>query len=155
MLRVKWRYYRLGSSGFGLTELLVAVACMSLLVGAAIPNLQRVTQEWNLWGAAHLLESALQWGRMYAISANTSVVLQIDPGGARFYWEDPGTRTAYDGSIRNLPAGVRIVSSPRRPVRFFPRGNAVPAGTFVVQGKTGRQYRVVVNPAGRIRVQRE
>src|SRR5205809_2854515 len=155
MLRAKRPYYKLGSSGFGFTELVVAVACMSLLVGVAIPNLQRLTQEWHLWGAAHLLESALQWGRMYAVSANTSVVLQIDPGGARFYWADPGTRAAYESSIRNLPAGVRIVSAPRRPVRFFPRGNAVPAGTFVVRGKTGRQYRVVVNPAGRIRVQRE
>jgi len=154
MLRAKWRYYKLVSSGFGLIELVVVVACMSLLVGVAIPNLERLTQEWNLRGAAHLIESALQWGRMYAVSANTSVVLQIDPGGARFYWADPGTLAAYESSIRNLPADVRIVSSPRRPVRFFPRGNAVPAGTFVVRGKAG-QYRVVVNPAGRIRVQRE
>jgi Tfp pilus assembly protein FimT len=152
MLRAKWSCYELG--GFGLTELVVAVACMSLLVGVAVPNLHRLTQEWNLWGAAHLLESALQWGRMYAISANTSVVLQIDHGGARFYWADPRTRAAYESSIRNLPAGVRIVSSPRRPLRFFPRGNAAPAGTIVVRGKAG-QYRVVVNPAGRIRVQRE
>jgi len=154
MLCAKWRCYELGSGGFGLTELVLAVACMSLLVGVAIPNLHWLTQEWNLWGAAHLLEGALQWGRMYAVSANTSVVLQIDPGGARFYWADPRTRAPYESSIRNLPAGVRIVASPRRPVRFFPRGNAVPAGTFVVRGKAG-QYRVVVNPAGRIRVQRE
>jgi hypothetical protein len=93
------------------------------------------------------------WARMHAISANDSLVLIIDNGGRRFYWQEPGG-TRFEASIRTLPFGVVIIQSPRKPVRFFPRGNAVPAGTFVLQNPAG-SYRVVVSAAGRIRVQRD
>jgi hypothetical protein len=48
---------------------------------------------------------------------------------------------------------VRITAAPRRPLRFFQHGNAAPAGTYLLQGERGA-FRVVVNPMGRIRIQK-
>jgi prepilin-type N-terminal cleavage/methylation domain-containing protein len=140
------------TKGFGLLELVIVLGLIAIIAASAVPGMHRINQEWALWGGARLLESSLLWARTHAIAANDSLALMIDNGGARFYWQDP-TGARYQSSIRLLPAGVRITQAPRRPVCFFPRGNAVPAGTFVVQGATG-SYRVVVSALGRIRVQR-
>jgi len=101
-----------------------------------------------------MMEASLQWGRNYAISSNTSTALIVGSDGRRFYWTDARTGERYGASERHLPGQVRISSSPRRPLRFYQRGNAVPAGTFVIQGEGG-SYRVIVSPAGRIRTQKD
>ncbi len=140
-------------SGFTLVEALIVLACASILLTASVPNLNRLQQEWTLWGNAHMVESALRWGRSHAISANTSMMLVIDEDGRRFYWVDGYSGDRYEGTVRYLPGRVRIVGAPRLPLRFYQRGNAAPAGTFTLQGEGG-VYRVIVSPAGRIRLQR-
>jgi Tfp pilus assembly protein FimT len=124
------------------------------MVALAVPNFERLQREWALFGGAHLLESSLQWGRMHAVASNSSMELQVDQGGRRFFWADPSTGERLDGTVRWLNYGVRIVGQPRRSLRYHPRGNAAPAGTYILQGDSGF-FRVIVNPAGRIRVQRD
>jgi type II secretory pathway pseudopilin PulG len=139
--------------GYGLLELVIVLGLVAIITAAAVPGVHRIQQEWALWGGAHLVESSLQWARTHAISANDSLSFMIDRNGTRIGWQDPGG-TRFHSSTRVLPPGVRIAQAPRRPVCFFPRGNAVPAGTFVVQGAAG-SYKVVVSSMGRIRVQRD
>lgn len=139
--------------GVGLVEIIVVLGLLGIMAGGAAPGIHRINQEWALWGSAHLLETSLLWARNHAIAANDSLILMIDQDGRRFYWLDPGG-TRYETSVRYFPAGVRVVQSPRRPLRFYQHGNAVPAGTFVIQGEAGT-YRVVVSVAGRVRVQRD
>ena len=139
--------------GFSLTEFLVVMACAVILISATAPNIVSLQREWTLWGSARSLEASLQWGRMHAITANTPILFMIDPNGDRFYWVDPSTGDQYAGSVRKLPNGFRIVSSPRRPLRFYQHGNAAPAGTYKIQGATG-SYSVIVSPGGRIRIQK-
>ena len=141
------------SRGYSLVELVIVMACAAILLSAAVPNLYHLQQEWTLWGSAHLLVTSLQWGRMHAISANTSVTFRVDQNGRRFYWEDPVSGSMYKNTIRHLSNKVQITNSPRHALSFYQHGNAVPAGTFILKGKTGL-YRVVVNPGGRIRLQR-
>ena len=133
--------------------MLIVLGLIGIMAGGAAPSLHRMNQEWALYGGVRLIESSLLWGRMHAIAANDSLIFTIDDNGRRFYWLDPsGTR--YENSVCYLPPGVFIIQSPRKPLRFFQHGNAVPAGTFVIQGPTGT-YRVVVSVAGRVRVQRD
>ena len=139
--------------GVALAELVIVLACAGILLTSTVPSFNHLRHHWNLWGATHLLESSLQWGRFQAISANTSLMLMVDNDGRRFFWADGYTGEQFEGTMRYLPGQVRITSSPRRPLRFYQRGNAVPAGTFVVQGEGG-SYRVVVNPGGRIRLEK-
>jgi len=138
--------------GYGLLELVIVLGIVAIITAAAVPGIHRINQEWALWGGARLVESSLLWARTHAISANDSLSFMIDSNGTRICWQDPGG-ARFHSSTRILPPGVRIAQAPRRPVCFFPRGNAVPAGTFVVQGAAG-SYKVVVSSMGRIRVQR-
>jgi Tfp pilus assembly protein FimT len=139
--------------GHSLIELTVAGACMAILIVSAVPGLNHLQQEWTLWSAAHLMQASLQWGRMHAIATNTPVSMEVDAGGRRLFWSDPTTAEPLVNSIRNLPDAVRIVSFPKSPLKFYPRGNAAPAGTYVLQGDAGT-YRVIVNIAGRIRLEK-
>ena len=141
-------------SGATLLETTVVIACGAILLAIAVPNLDRLQQEWTLWGAAHLIESSLHWGRMHAISANTSLRFEVDSDGRGYHWADGETGARFEQSIRFLPGRVRIVSAPHKPLRFYPKANAAPAGTYIIQGDAG-QYRVIVSVAGRIRIQRD
>jgi Tfp pilus assembly protein FimT len=141
------------NSGFALAELLLVLGLMGIMAGGAVPGVHRMQREWELWGGTRLVESSLLWARTHAISANESLVFIIDEGGRRIYW------TAADGSrfentLRRLPAGVSITGAPKKPLRFYQHGNAVPAGTFVIQSSVGT-YRVIVSVMGRIRVVRD
>lgn len=142
-----------GASGIGLTELLLVLACGAVLTVAAVPNVHRLVQEWSLRGGVQMLEASLLWGRMHCMSANRSLMLVVDDGGRSFHWSDPSSGARYEYTVRSLPRGVGITAAPRRPLRFFPHGNAAPAGTYVVGGDRGA-FQVVVNVAGRIRIQK-
>jgi prepilin-type N-terminal cleavage/methylation domain-containing protein len=141
------------AAGFTLIELSIAVALGSIIIASAIPELNRIQQAWTLWGSVRLVESSLQWGRMQAISANTSLAFQVSGDGRQFNWADPASSDRYESTVRHLPPRIKIIECPRQPLKFFQKGNAVPAGTFVLQGDAGI-WRVVVNPAGRIRIQK-
>ena len=141
-------------AGFTLVECLVTLTLAGVVLTAAVPGVQRMTQSFALMGATRMVEMSLQWGRSHAIAGNTSVTFVVDNDGKRFCWADGRSGDRFEGTVRFLPARVRITSSPRRPLRFYQKGNAVPAGTFVIQGDAGT-FRVVVSPAGRIRTQKD
>lgn len=139
--------------GFSLIECVVAVACAAILLVASVPAFDHLHQAWALWTGACLMETTLQWGRFHSITANASLMLEVNPEGTCTGWRDPETGNFYGQGARYLPKGVRIVSEPSRPLRFFPRGNAAPAGSYVLKNGAG-SFRVVVSPAGRIRMER-
>jgi len=149
----RWRGRKKSSEAFTLLECLVALTLAGIVLSAAAPSVHRMTQSISLWGGVRLVETSLQWGRNHAITGNTALAFIVDSDGRRFYWTDGHTGDRYEGTMRYLPGRIRISSSPRRPLRFYQRGNAVPAGTFVVQGEAG-SVRVIVSPSGRIRTQR-
>lgn len=142
-----------GQAGFTLAELLVVVAIAAIITTFAMLGFIRVQKEWSLWGSARLVETSLQWGRMHAITSNSPVLFEVDEDGQRFMWHDPATGEIFGTTARYVNSGTRIVSAPRTPLRFYPRGNAVPSGTYKVEGETG-SYSIIVTPGGRIRFQK-
>jgi hypothetical protein len=143
----------LAYEGYSLAELMIVIACAAILLTAAIPNIDHLQMEWNLWGSARVLEASLQWGRMHAIASNASLLFEVDANRREFYWVDPESGDIYADSVRYLGHGARIVGCPKRPLRFYQHGNAAPAGTYTLAGEAG-SYSVVVSPGGRIRLQR-
>ena len=139
-----------GQAGFALPELLIVVAITAIIVAFAVPGFLRIQKEWSLWGSARMVETSLQWGRMRAIASNSPVLFEVEEDGRRFIWRDPVTEDIFEGTVRYMTGDARIVSSPRVPLRFYPRGNAAPAGTYRVEGETG-SYSIIITPGGRIR----
>jgi type II secretory pathway pseudopilin PulG len=148
-----WRITAQSSGGHSLVELLVVLTCAAILLSMAIPNLARMHQEWILWGSVHSVEASLFWGRMHAISSNTPLVFEISEDKKSYYWADPESGAPLITSVHTMPVGTRMAAYPKRSLRFYPRGNAVPAGTYTIEGESG-SYSVVVSPGGRIRTQR-
>ena len=142
-----------GQIGFSLPELLIVVAITAIIVTFAVPGFVRIQKEWSLWSSARMVETSLQWGRMRAIASNSSVLFEIEEDGRRVMWRDPATGDIFATTVWSMNGGARIVSSPRTPLRFYPRGNAVPSGTYKVEGETG-SYSIIVTPGGRIRFQK-
>ena len=140
--------------GYSLVEVVIVLACGAILLVVATPNLHHLQQEWALWESARVLETSLHWGRMYAISANAPIMFEVSEDGQRFYWVDPASGDKYENTDRHLSGQIRIVGFPKRPIRLYQHGNAVPAGTYILCGETG-SYRVVVSPGGRIRLQKD
>lgn len=141
------------SPAYSLTECVIVLMCATILISAAVPNISRLQSEWALWTAARMVESSLQWGRMHAIAANTSMLFSIDDDQRTFGWADPLSGDPYMGTAHTLPGSVRFGAFPRRALRFYQHGNAAPAGTFTLQGEAD-SYSVVVSPGGRIRIQK-
>ena len=140
-------------TGFTLQELLVVAAITAIIVTFAAPGFMSIQKNWSLWGNARMVETSLQWGRMRAIASNSPVLFEVEEDGGRFTWRDPSTGDTFTTSARSMAGGSRIVSAPRTPLRFYPRGNAVPSGTYRVEGETG-SYSIIVTPGGRIRFQK-
>ena len=140
-------------TGFSLQELLIVVAITAIIAAFSAPGFVRLQKNWRLWGNARMVETSLQWGRMRAIASNSPVLFEVEEGGYRFMWRDPSNGYVFAASERSITGGARIVSAPSTPLRFYPRGNAVPGGTYRVEGETG-SYSIIVTPGGRIRFQK-
>jgi len=139
--------------GFSLIECAIAITCAATLLLAAVPAVEHIHQAWALWTGTCLMETTLQWGRFHSISANASLMLEVNAEGTVAAWRDTEAGSVYGERVHYMPRGVRIVSAPSKPLRFFPRGNAAPAGSYVLNNGAG-SFRVVVSPAGRIRVEK-
>jgi len=140
--------------GYSIAELLIVIACAAILLAAAVPGINRLHQEWILWGTARILETSMQWGRMHAVASNAPLVFHADADRHEFYWVDASSQEICADTRRQLPRGIRFAATPKRPLRFYPHGNAAPAGTYTVSGDNS-SYSVVITPGGRIRIQRD
>ena len=109
---VTWRRPPSTCPGFSLAETAVLTACIMLVLLASVPAVERLHKAWTLRAGTCLMESTLQWGRLHAISANVSLILEVDAEGKSTGWRDPETGNTYDTGVCHLPADVRIVSAP-------------------------------------------
>jgi Tfp pilus assembly protein FimT len=132
-----------------LAELIVLVALITVLGGAAAPNLASLLGSIRLPLAAHQLAADLTAARATAVLRNT---------GARVTFTDHAYAVEYDlGTPRavgaRLPAGVRVARLPvSGEIRFYPSGRADNA-TVVLAGARDARRSVVVNQRGRVGVQ--
>jgi prepilin-type N-terminal cleavage/methylation domain-containing protein len=137
--------------GFTLVELMIALALCLLSAGMGLRHLSRAVEVWRLQTAAQMVSSELTRLRAAAVSTGAPIRFVVRPSADAYSSAEPGQSPP---QFTPLPRGIRFCSIPSRPVTFYSRGQAAPAGTFLLEGSRGR-VRVVVAPMGRVRWQWE
>lgn len=135
--------------GFTLVELMITLALCLLSAGLGLGHLSRAVDLWRLQTAAQMVSSELT--RLRAVAVSTGAPTRFVVGGSGNAFSAVGLG-AGPGQYIPLPKGVRFSSVPSRPITFYSRGQAAPAGTLILEGVRGR-VRVVVAPMGRVRWQ--
>jgi type II secretory pathway pseudopilin PulG len=140
-----------------LLELLMALATMSTLVGLALLGLQRTFEDLRLNQAARQVLLNLTELRTRALTENAARRMLYRTEHDIYQRQRVVGRTHEDeGPPVPLPAGVDLVECTAfgSAVTFRPRGNATTFGTILLRNAAGTERRVVVDIAGRVRVQR-
>lgn len=135
------------SRGFQLIELMIVVALAVLGVGFAGASIVRIASSHRLDFGVRTFVSELSSLRARAVTGNRPMSVQIDGTGTRYGFGSPGDLPR---SWTQLPAGVRFRGQPLRPVTFYSRGSAVPAGSYLIENSAGT-IKVIVAASGRIR----
>ena len=141
--------------GFTLLELVVALTLTAIVAGVGVLAYQRVVEDLRLNQAARQVVLALTVARARALADNVGhrVVFDVDDNVYQSQQQSDG-RYDDDGNAVALPAGVRLTecSAVGSAVAFRPRGNAT-VGTITLRNPSGRERRVKIDLAGRIRVE--
>src|SRR5262245_32626854 len=130
-------------------ESCVSIAIVSTVAMISLPSLMRARESYELDATARQVASHLQSTRIKAVSRNQDCRIRITSAVSYLVeCQDPAWRTDQNFV---LPAGFRVAATASP--EFHRRGNVSPAATITVWNGRGASRRVVVNIAGRVRVQ--
>ncbi|WP_166636796.1 GspH/FimT family pseudopilin [Cognatilysobacter terrigena] len=155
-------------NGFTLIELIMTLAVASLILGVALPSLAGVTRRTHVRTTTATLVTSLASARLSAVARNTAVSVCPSSDGETCRQDgvwDAGWIVFEDASrsgrpvagvlSQARPSGARVQtrSSTARPlVRFLPNGAASGTNTTIEICSEGIHRAVIVNNAGRARV---
>jgi Tfp pilus assembly protein FimT len=132
--------------GYSLLEVMLVCA----LIGSGSTLGLSILNEIAVHLAGESFSSAVMAARFQAVAKNLATLVRVHPSRRKFglavkdsepqFWQD-------------LPTGVEFSKIPRMPPRFYSRGYASPAGTFILENSRGR-IRVIVSLSGRVRWER-
>jgi Tfp pilus assembly protein FimT len=132
-----------------LTESCLTAAVIATITMAALPSLVRSRETYVLDAAARQAAGKMHAARIKAVSQSRDCRLRPD-SPASYLIECQDSEWIRVERVL-LPDGIRITSNAAP--EFHRRGNAAPAATVTLYNFRGRQRSVIVNSAGRIRVQ--
>jgi prepilin-type N-terminal cleavage/methylation domain-containing protein len=148
---------RTGSRGFSLLELVVALAVAGVLAGVAVLDVRAMQADWRLGAAVRQVVLDLKRVRLRAIEENVDHRLLLAAPAVTYRRQRREASGGYVdvGPPTGLPEGVEIVDCTARgqAITFRPRGHASTFGTLTLRNEKGRERRVVVDMAGRLRVE--
>ncbi|MEA2627023.1 MAG: Type transport protein GspH [Candidatus Binatota bacterium] len=146
--------------GFSLVELTVVLGILAALFAAALPRASSLVPRLLLDRAARTLAADLVLARTEAIARNTRVrvIARLEQRRYDVEYDAEGDFVA-EGISRALPGGVVFDSAAttrksgdRVSITFQPRGHTADNATLALAA-AGANRRVVVNSAGRVRVE--
>jgi len=147
---------RRDAHGFTLLELLTALTLIAVLSATAIPDLRRTLAAWRVDSAARQVVMDLKLARALAIVGGATARVHFSAPGTSYQHERQrgGAYTATSPPT-HLPDGVAIAdcTAAGDGVGFRPRGLAATFGTITLRDGYGNERRVIVDIAGRMRIQ--
>jgi len=133
--------------GYQLLECLAVCLFLTVLFGVGGISLSRSLDRYRLETSAKGLAAELGALRIAAVSRKAPLSVFISDCRSQYGF---GLRKESPVALRSLRTGVCFANHPKRPLTFYSRGNAVPAGSYLLSSAAG-QCKVVVAPTGRIR----
>jgi Tfp pilus assembly protein FimT len=133
--------------GFQLLDCMLVCLVLGGGLSLGMASLDGVFERYRLQWAGYLFASEISTLRSTAVGHNLPVSVSVNPSRTQYGF---ATRGDEPSLWRPLPRGVVFVDQPATPVTFYSRGNAVPAGSYLLANSVGRM-RVVVAPTGRVR----
>jgi Tfp pilus assembly protein FimT len=131
-----------------LPETCLTLAIASTVAMIAVPSLSKTRDEYALTSAARDVASRMHSARIRSISRNVACRFRVaSPDAYVVECYDPVWTIVETVA---MPRGISI-SANARP-QFHPLGNVAPTAT-VTLSNSSRQKRVIVNNAGRVRMQ--
>ena len=151
--------------GFTLVECLMVMVILTLVSAISWPSLMIWTKRTEFKAEVSTLVSSLRRAKMEAIETNSTVVIQVVPGGYTIFTDNSrvpgqagdGVRQPDERLLANcrLKQGMTISSNfPKNRARFNSRPGMT-AGRFILQDSEGRRIDVIVNRVGRVRVEEQ
>ena len=131
-----------------LLESSVSVAILAAVAMVAVPSLMRARESYQLDAAARHVAGKMQLARIKAIAGNRNCRIRLLSDVSLIIECQDAAWLPAENFV--LPRGLRMsaTASPE----FHRHGNASPAATIVVWN-SGRSKRVIVNIAGRVRLE--
>lgn len=142
--------------GLTYVELVVALGIAGVVVGTAAFGYQSAAQDLRLNQAARVVMLDLTTMRARALAENNGQRLVFTPERNTYQPQRQTSKGYQDlGAAIALPAGIVLsdCTAAGSAVTFRPRGNASTFGTVILRNVLGRERRVIVDIAGRVRVQ--
>jgi type IV fimbrial biogenesis protein FimT len=136
--------------GITLAEVVVVLAVVATLIGAAVPTVGAALEGYRASGATADLYAAVHLTKAHARASGVmhALVLEPDGRGFRIVADPGGSERTVDGPHR-LADGATASSNVE--LQLSPKGFAVPAGTITIRSG-GETRRIIVNILGRARI---
>ncbi len=142
--------------GTSLLELLTAMALSAAIAGTALLGYRSMLAQWRLSAAARQVVMDLKVARTRAITQSAAQRIHFAIADRRYQRQrEVGARYTDDGPPTALPDGVETRDCTARGgnIAFQPRGHASSFGSVTLVNRDGAQRRIVVDIAGRVRVE--
>jgi Tfp pilus assembly protein FimT len=130
-------------------ESCLALALILSMTVVAVPALHRTHDDYVLNAMAYDVATRLHGARIRAISRNFDCRLRVT--STISYVMECQSPVWITAETVDLPVGYSIAANARP--EFHHLGNAAPAGTITLRNAAGRAKSIIVNTAGRIRIQ--
>ena len=140
-------------SGFTLVEAALCCLVLAILVGLAVPQLERALSLYRLESSANLVAAELAAGRALAVSRNWLYEVDLNTTNNTIQVIDPNDSNNHPRLAQSLDKNTSFDTVPASgsEIQFFARGHAR-GGTIVVENEEGGSRTIVVSPSGRIEV---
>ncbi|RPJ52605.1 MAG: hypothetical protein EHM23_32590 [Acidobacteria bacterium] len=135
--------------GFSLVDILITCMLIATVLTVGLSSWGNFSAHHKLQNACDSLMSDLWRARVASLAGNLPVSVQVRSDGSAYSVVESGEPSAW----RELPSGVRFSQFPTKNVTFYPRGSAVPGGTYILSNPSGT-LQVIVAASGRVRWQR-
>ena len=136
--------------GYTLLEVMLVCALIGSGSTLGLSVVNGIAEQHRLHLAGESFLSTVIAARFQAVAKNLAVQIRVHESHRKF---GVAVKDSEPQFWQDLPAGVEFSKTPRKPPRFYSRGYASPAGTFILENSSG-QIRVIVSLSGRVRWER-